>query len=113
MGAVKTTDLAASLEFYEQLLGLDAPRPMPTSYSSTLGGTELCIGYRRRQRTTSLGSYAPWTTWPPWRRSRETTGLEPIAGAPNQWLMVRDPEGNEVVFEAHTTGGSEDHPSSK
>lgn len=96
---IKTNDLTTSLSFYEQMLGFTRTKTADDYVQLDAGGAELCVDLD------DGGEHQP-------RLIFEVDNLDAfcahlhraeipiIAGGPDQpWVMVRDPDGNEVVFE--------------
>jgi catechol 2,3-dioxygenase-like lactoylglutathione lyase family enzyme len=96
---VKTTDLARSLGFYEQVLGFRRTKTAKDFVQLDAGGAELCIdlddGSEHQPRLIfSIDDIEALCA------RFQQTGVEIIAGGPDKpWVMVHDADGNEVVFE--------------
>lgn len=96
---VKTTRLAESAGFYESLLGLDRTRAENDFIQLDAGGAELCLD------VADDGEFEPQLIF----AVDDMTGLESALAGQNvqivgrddegRWLMVKDPDGNDVVFE--------------
>lgn len=96
---IKTTDLERSLGFYERVLGFPRTRTAAEFVQLDAGGAELCIDLD------DGGEHQPRLIFavddmPALCAHFRDTGVEIIAGGPDQpRVMVRDSDGNEVVFE--------------
>jgi catechol 2,3-dioxygenase-like lactoylglutathione lyase family enzyme len=96
---IKTTDLARSLGFYEQILGFRRTKTAKDFVQLDAGGAELCVdvddGSEHEPRLIfSVDDLEALCA------HFQHTGVEIIASGPNKpWVMVRDPDGNQVVFE--------------
>ncbi len=96
---IKTTDLDRSLGFYEQILGFPRTKTAPEFVQLDAGGAELCVdlddgGEHQPRLIFAVDNMAALCA------HLQDTGIEIIAGGPGQpWIMVRDTDGNEVVFE--------------
>lgn len=97
--SINTSRLADSAAFYERLLGLSRTRTAEDFIQLDVGGAELCLDLD------DGGEFAPQLIF----AVDDITGLASALEAEGveivdrdqggQWLMVKDPDGNEIVFE--------------
>ncbi|HEY6422479.1 MAG TPA: VOC family protein [Pseudonocardiaceae bacterium] len=96
---IKTTDLATSLGFYERVLGFPRTKTADDFVQLDAGGAQLCVdlddgGEHQPRLIFEVDDIDALCA----HFQRTETPI--IAGGPDQpWVMVRDPDGNEVVFE--------------
>jgi catechol 2,3-dioxygenase-like lactoylglutathione lyase family enzyme len=96
---IKTGDLNTSLGFYERILGFPRTRTAADFVQLDAGGAELCVnlhdgGEHQPRLIFAVDGFDALCA------HFQRTGVPIIAGGPQQpWVMVRDPDENEVVFE--------------
>jgi len=96
---VKTKRLTESIAFYEQVLQMPRTKTEVDFVQLDAGGVQLCIdkddgGELNPRLIFAVDDLSALC------RELEARGIEVIAGGPDkEWAMVRDPDGNEVVFE--------------
>lgn len=95
---IKTTDLDRSLGFYEQVLGFPRTKTSEDFVQLDAGGVELCVdlddGGEHQPRLIAVDDIEALCG------HFQRAGVEIIGGGPDEpWVMVRDEDGNEVVFE--------------
>jgi catechol-2,3-dioxygenase len=96
---VKTSDLISSLKFYETVLGLSRTRTEKDFVQLNAGAAELCIDQADDSEHEPRLIFAT-SDIPRLKQRFEDAGIPIIVSDPAEnWLMVRDPDGNEVVFE--------------
>jgi catechol 2,3-dioxygenase-like lactoylglutathione lyase family enzyme len=96
---VKTTDLARSLGFYERVLGLARTKTETDFVQLDAGGTELCVDLADDGELDPRLIFAV-DDLPALCQQLHDAGVDIVAGGPDQdWVIVRDPDGNDVVFE--------------
>lgn len=96
---IKTTDVDRSLAFYEGVLGLTRTKTADDFVQLDAGGAELCVdlddGSEHQPRLIFAVDDIPALC-----ARLADAGVEVIAGGPDtSWVMVRDMDGNEIVFE--------------
>jgi catechol 2,3-dioxygenase-like lactoylglutathione lyase family enzyme len=93
---IKTNDLERSLGFYEHVLGFQRTKTTPDYVQLDAGGAELCIdlddgGEHQPRLIFAVDALC---------HHFQQTAVQIIAGGPDHdYVMVRDADGNEVVFE--------------
>ncbi|MGH3983945.1 MAG: VOC family protein [Pseudonocardiaceae bacterium] len=96
---IKTTDLDRSLGFYEHVLGFPRTKTTEDFVQLDAGGAELCVdlddgGEHQPRLIFAVDDIEALCA------HFQHTGVAIIAGGPDKpWVMVRDADGNEVVFE--------------
>jgi catechol 2,3-dioxygenase-like lactoylglutathione lyase family enzyme len=96
---IKTKHLTQSVAFYEQVLQMPRTKTDANFVQLDAGSAELCID-RDDGGELNPGLIFAVDDLPALCRELEARGIEVIAGGPDkEWAMVRDPDGNEVVFE--------------
>lgn len=96
---VKTKNLDRSLSFYERVLGMSRTKAEQDFVQLDAGGTELCIDLYDGDEHEPRLIFAV-DDLPNLCRELSSRGIELIAGGPkSNWVMVHDPDGNDVVFE--------------
>lgn len=97
---IKTTRFDDSVRFYEEILGFPRTTTADDFVQLDAGGAELCVD------RDDGGEFSPQLIFAVDNIAAacdhlQHVGVEIIAGGPDQpWFMVRDPDGNEVVFES-------------
>jgi len=96
---VKTKHLEESVAFYEQALQMSRTKTDADFVQLDAGGAEICVdrddGGELNPRLIFVVDDLHALC-----RALEARGIEVIAGGPDkEWLMVRDPDGNEIAFE--------------
>lgn len=96
---VKTTDLAACLGFYERVLGFPRTKTADDFVQLDAGGAQLCVdlddgGEHQPRLIFEVDNMDAFCA------HFQRTAVPIIAGGPDRpWVMVRDPDGNAIVFE--------------
>ena len=96
---IKTKHLTESVAFYEQVLQMPRTKTDANFVQLDAGGAELCVDRDDGGELNPRLIFAV-DDLPALCRELEAHGIKVIAGGPDkEWAMVRDPDGNEVVFE--------------
>lgn len=96
---IKTTHLHESVQFYEGLLGFPRTTTAEDFVQLDAGGAELCIDLDDGNEFQPQLIFAVDDLGAAFDHLQHA-GVEIIAGGPDDpWLMFRDPDGNEIVFE--------------
>lgn len=96
---IKTKDLAQSVNFYEHILQMPRTKTESDFIQLDAGGTKLCVDKAGGEEFSPRLIFAV-DDLPALCQELDAAGIEIIAGGPDkEWAMVRDPDGNEIVFE--------------
>jgi catechol 2,3-dioxygenase-like lactoylglutathione lyase family enzyme len=103
---VRTTDLARSLRFYEDVLGLERTKTRAGEYVELdVGGAELCVDVDTSGGSQPSLIFAVDDVAALSRRLAEA-GIAIAAGGPDAgYVVVEDPDGHQLAFEATMRSG--------
>jgi catechol 2,3-dioxygenase-like lactoylglutathione lyase family enzyme len=96
---IRTDQLARSVAFYERVLGLPRTRTEVDFVQLDAGGAQLCVDLDHNTRQQPALIFGVDDVAALCSRFADN-GVRIVAGGANRrWVLVRDPDGNQIAFE--------------